>query len=386
MSDRVLPNDVKILIFKKLQVHVAALCRQVCKHWNELISNSLVLWKGDNYEEFCERIRDIPLKYHYMFKPRHLTRKQMFRFLEMCHVTTEKQLVKKYKLGTKEQIAKIDMKRFCKGTMLYLVVKKKITLEQLSLIVVPPLQNNLISSIFSDIGVWYVKHHRNIQKLYNKSFVAIAKRMQEFALRHMEKHFLSEETIAKVQAIESTRTKKFVSWVVFSPFGRMLLQKNMATIEQIIAHPLDFLAIVRNEYGIKGLEKNRFTLDQVIGDARLCYHVANHITQRGLKEKLFTIDELKNADHNIMKLASRSGTFFDCLREKLFTLSDCKKLLFPEYLRFLISRNGRTALREGLVNLENVSLHFQWDDPTLIPKKMTDEHLSNIRQLKKLKF
>lgn len=386
MSDRVLPKDVWVLIFKKLPLPVTVLCRQVCKDWNEIISTSRVLWKCENYEKFCRKIRDIPLKYHYMFKPRRLGRKQTLMFLDMCHNTTEKQLVRKYKLATKEQVAKIDMKRFCNGTMLYLIVKKKISIEQLSLISVPHPENNYILNIFSDIGVWYLKSYKNVlDGLYNKSFVEIGKKLANSAARHLEKH-LSEGDIIKVKAIENERTRRFVLAVVFSPYGRMFLEKGIANIDQIIARPLDFCALTRNEHGLIGLQKGIFTLDQVLGDTRVCSNVCNQMAQEGLKFKLFTVDELKTADRLILKHIIRYGRGWNCLLEKLFTLDDCKKLLFPEYFRFLVSKNGIIALKEGLVTLENVSLLFQWDDPTLIPKKMTDEHLSDVRQLKKLKI
>jgi hypothetical protein len=392
MSDRVLPNDVKILIFIKLPLHEAALCRQVCKHWNTLISNSCSIWKSKNYEEFCDKVRNIPLKYHYIFKPRNLTRSQLLMFLDMCQYTYKKQITLKYKLAKKHDLNKIDLTQFRNGIMLYLVIQEKVTIKELSLISLLIHRRDIHFSIFSDLAVYYIIKN-GVSNLVGKSAIEVSDIMRLWGMINL----IPEEHLVKINALSFGMKSRFLHGY-FSEYGKFLLEQKYLSLEDVIANPLRFVALTRNEFAILGFKEKLFE-PQIIHTCNntLCFALSSYLVQKGLREHLFTIDDLKQkfSDisvpiedrlHDILKLLGKYREFIDCLRENLFTLDDCRRVSCPEYLRFLLCQNGMCALREGLVTLENVHLHFPYDDPSLIPRKMSDEQLENIRNLKKIKY
>lgn len=378
MSDRVLPKDVWILVFKNLQLHVTALCRQVCKSWKDNISSSCFIWKSKNYQEFCEKVNNIPLKYHYIFEPRKLSRPQFLMFLDMCQYTYKKQLTSKYKLVKKEHMNKIDLIRFRDSIMLYLVVQNIVTLEQLSLLPMPPSRVSAQLHVFCDIAVYYIIEHNGIQNLVGKTSQQISNILTEWGT--------TEENRDIINRTRGMRSRFLMAY--FSEYGKIILERNLIPLDDLIKHPLRFLALTRNEYGIIGLQDKLFG-PEIINTYNncMCFALCSYLIQKGLREGLFTITDLSRiSDELITKVFGKYREGLDCLREKLFTLEDCKKLKFPQYLRFLLCDNGITALKEGLVTLENVHLHFPWDDATLIPRKMSDEQLANIRELKKIKI
>ena len=378
MSNRVLPKDVQILVFKKLQLHIVARCREVCKSWKEIISNSCIIWKSKNYQEFCDKVKNIPLKYHYIFKPRNLSRSQFLMFLDMCQYTYKKQLTSKYKLVKKEHLNKIDLIRFRESIMLYLLVQNIVTLEELSLLPIPPSRASAQLHVFCDIAVYYIIEHNGIQNLVGKTSPQISNILTEWGTKG------NRDTINRI----SPGMRQRFLMAFFSEYGKIILERKLIPLEDLINHPLRFLAVTRNEYGIIGLQDKLFGPEIITTyNNCMCFSLCSYLIQKGLREGLFTITELSQiSDQLITKVFGKYREGLDCLREGLFTLDDCKKLVFPQYLRFLLCENGMNALREGLVTLENVHLHFPWDDPSLIPRKMSDEQLANIRELKKIKI